>query len=127
MTEKEKQQDFLNSCTRYSYKTLARNPDIYRGSAVKVAGEVVQVIENGNEIQMRVNITKDEYGFYEDTVYVYYTKTSSSRILEDDIVAIYGTMLGTVTYTTVLGAEVTIPAIQAKKVEVISDYRYSSI
>ena len=68
---------------------------------------------------MRVNITKDEYGWYEDTVYIiYYPEDGEDKILEDDIVTVYGTAEGEYSYTSVLGAYITIPKILAEYVEI---------
>lgn len=60
----------------------------------------------------------DEYS-YDDTVYVTYTtKDSDSRVLEDDIITMYGELDGIETYTSVLGSNVSIPKFNAKYVEI---------
>lgn len=60
----------------------------------------------------------DEYS-YDDTVYVTYTtKDSDSRVLEDDIITMYGELDGIETYTSVLGSSVSIPKFNAKYVEI---------
>ena len=67
-----------------------------KGKPVKVTGEVIQSMKStyGNSVTLRVNITKwGTYStYYKDTVYVTYTYPDSSaeRILEDDIITIYG-------------------------------------
>lgn len=67
---------------------------------------------------MRVNVTQGKYS-WDDTLYVTYTpKDGESRILEDDIITIYGEMQPLKTYTTVMGASVSIPAIDAKYIEI---------
>lgn len=50
-----------------------------------------------------------------DTVYVTYYGTDS--FIEDDMVKMWGVMNGTETYTTILGASVTIPKFTAKYME----------
>lgn len=42
----------------------------------------------------------------------------SSRILEIDNVTLYGTSAGTTSYTSTLGAKITIPSIVADKIDI---------
>ena len=86
---------------------------------VYCSGKIVQIIEGKDKsIQMRVDITKDRYGYYDDTIYVFYTyDIGGRRFLQNDIINIYGKVYGRVTYETVLGAKVTLPAIDAKTIE----------
>lgn len=110
-------------CKSYSYKELARNPEQYKGKSVKFTGEVVQVSEASSDLYYsvyRINVTKGNYGYYDDTVYVTFDNSSvNSRILEDDKVTFYGSFQGLKTYTTVMGAELTIPWVQAEYIDVI--------
>lgn len=100
------------------YKTLARTPDDYKGASVTYTGKVIQVQEEGNNVGLRVNVTKNSYG-YEDTMFVVYDKgIVKGRVLEDDIITFWGTSKGLLTYKTVLGAEMTIPQVLATIVEV---------
>ena len=128
----EKKKAFKEACNRYSYDSLARRPDTYKGLNVKLAGKVIQVMEQGNDVQLRVDITQEKASysstyFYDDTILVTYTKTTSERILEGDIVALYGVMAGNYTYTTVLGASLTVPLMNAKYIDRITDRTYNSI
>lgn len=113
--EQEKQ-EFKDSCNTYTYEQLARNPAEMIGTRVKLVGEVIQTMYDGNIIQLRVNITK-ENGYYSDTVYVRYI-IEGDRILEDDIITIYGTAMGEVSYKSILGAEITLPYIEAEYVDI---------
>lgn len=113
--EQEKQ-EFKDSCNVYTYEQLARNPAEMIGTRVKLVGEVIQTMYDGNIVQLRVNITK-ENGYYSDTVYVRYI-IEGDRILEDDIITIYGTAMGEVSYTSILGAEITLPYIEAEYVDI---------
>lgn len=112
--------DFKNSCGSYSYKEIARNPDSYTGKSAKFTGQVIQVINDGNEVALRVNVTKGEYGLWDDTMYIVYSypDSSSPKILEDDIITMYGTLAGNETYTSTLGASVTIPAMAAQYIDI---------
>ena len=119
-TKKEDPKTFKDSCKSYTYKEIARNPDKYNGKNVKFTGKVVQVSEGYfNSVTIRLNVTRDEYGFYDDTIYCDYTYSSGeSKILEDDIITIYGTCKGSTSYTSVLGANITLPKVDVKYVTI---------
>ena len=107
-------------CDSYAYDSLARNPDTYKDLSVVFTGKVIQVLEEGNDVVLRVNVTRDEYGYYEDTVYVTYTRSADEgRILEDDIITFYGNFEGLITYETVLGSTLTIPHVEAKFIDLV--------
>lgn len=108
--------DYKNKCKSYSYKAISRNPEKYKGSYAYFRGEVVQVLEYGDSVTLRVNVTQSPYGYYwDDTVYVtYYNYDKNNRILEDDIIKMYGTLEGTKTYESIFGASITIPRLDAK-------------
>lgn len=117
--QKEKEEtDFKNKCETYSFKEIARNPDNYKGKLLKLTGKVIQVSEGwSNSVDLRINVTKNEYGWYEDTIYCTYKYAEGEdKILEDDIITIYGRCEGDYTYTSVLGASVTLPKISARYV-----------
>ena len=119
-SEADKAAEYKASCTAgYSYKELARDPDTYVGKKAKFTGKVVQVSEGSYSNILRVDVTKGKYGIWDDTMYVTYTpKDGEGRILEDDIITMYGEMQPIQTYTTVMGASMSIPAIDAKYIDV---------
>lgn len=120
--EKEKtEKNFKEDCKTYTYKELARNPDKIEGKKVKLTGEVIQTLYDGDSVDLRVNITKEgTYStYYTDTIYVvYYPEEGEDRILEDDIITIWGTSQGDYTYTSTIGASVTLPLIFAEYVSI---------
>lgn len=116
--------EYKKACKSFSFKDVSRNPDKYKGKLYKIVGEVIQVQESSilfsddKSLELRVNVTKDKYGYWGDTIYVTYTLASGAdRILEDDIITIYGECLGSETYTSVLGSSVTLPSIAAQYIE----------
>lgn len=125
---KEDRSTYIAKCTTIDYNSLARNPNQYKGQNFVFTGEVIQVINNernSNQTALRVNVTPKKYTYsnetyYEDTILVYYKYSSSSesRILEKDIVTIYGQSTGTYTYESVLGSSVTVPSITAMYVDI---------
>ena len=66
---------------------------------------------------LRVNVTNNGY-YYTDTIYVtYFADEDDARLLEDDVVVMYGELKGEKTYETVMGSSVTIPYFTAEYIE----------
>lgn len=122
--DEELEKVYKKNCSKVAYKEIARNPDKYTGQQVKYTGKVSQVIEStwGTSVTLLVNVTKDEYGFYDDAIYVNYTPSSSGegRVLEEDIITIYGEFEGLTSYTSVLGAKITVPQVSAQYIDINS-------
>ena len=112
--------EYRSQCGIYSYDQIARDPESHEKKLAKFTGEVVQVLRKGNEIQMRVDVTLTEYGFYEDTVYVFYTATDNTNILEGDIITMYGELRGMQEYEAIFGNTVSIPRIYVKYIDIIN-------
>lgn len=112
--------NYKSSCKTMKYGSLARSADTLIGEKVKYKGQVIQVLENGNNVQMRINVTSDEYGFWDDTVYVIFSKSENdTRILEEDIVQFWGEVSGLITYQSIFGEDITIPQVNAKYVSIL--------
>ena len=117
----QEEQEFKESCKKYSFEELARNPDKIEGTNVKITGEVIQALYGTNSVDLRINITKEGTytTYYTDTVYVvYYPEDGEDKILEDDIVTIYGTAQGDYSYTSTIGSRITLPLIYGKYVSI---------
>lgn len=125
-TKSEKQiseDEYKKSCITLSYIDLARRPKDYSGTNMSFTGKVIQVTESTifdvTSLVLRVNVTKDEYGLYDDTIYVKYElPEDADRILENDIITFYGECKGAKTYTAVLGNSVTIPYVEAEYIDI---------
>ena len=98
--------DYKSSCKTIDYKTLARNPNKYKGDHFKITGEVEQVIEEDNVLDdntqytVRLNMTKNDLDYWDDTILLNVEiPQDEDRILEDDIITVYGTCQGKYTYT----------------------------
>lgn len=108
-------------CETYAYKDIARYPDKYKGKDAKFEGEVVQVLEDTflgtTTYTLRVNVTYDTF-WYTDTVYVTYKPApGEGRILEEDIIEMYGRLTGTVTYESIFGESIIIPSMDVYYIE----------
>ncbi|MDD6464112.1 MAG: hypothetical protein PUF57_09115 [Clostridiaceae bacterium] len=114
--------EFKAQCSTIGFDTLSRNPDKYKGKKYKFTGEVIQVSESSllgmTFCDLRINVTEGEYG-WEDTIYATVTlKEGEDRILEDDIITIWGTCEGNYTYTSIMGASISLPKIDVEYFEI---------
>jgi hypothetical protein len=107
------------------YSNLMRQSDDYSNSLVYFRGKVAQVQNSyGNNYVLRIDTKQDPFvGYYGDTIWVDYT---GDRLLEDDIIDVWGRFRGLKTYTAVLGNDITIPEINALHVEIVKEYTSSS-
>lgn len=113
------EENYKSLCVSLPYDDLARNPNNYVGQYAVFSGKVIQVQESGKNTVLRLDVTKTEQGIWQDTVYVDYKKKSDneSRILENDIITVYGKMNGIKDYITVLGNQISIPHILVEYIE----------
>jgi hypothetical protein len=120
------EEEFKNSCESISFEDLSRNPDKYKDNKYTFTGEVIQVQENDSwlsdttQVDLRINVTKKTYeyldeDYWEDTIYATIElPEGADRILEDDIITIWGTCDGNYTYESVLGNKVSLPKIDVE-------------
>lgn len=100
--------------TGITYDQLARTPDDFNGQKVKFYGKVIQVMEGDGDIQIRFAVDDN----YDTILYGEYSSSIvSSRVLEDDYITIYGTSVGTVSYTSTMGGKITIPGVYIEKID----------
>ncbi len=95
-----------------TYDDAARNPQSYKGKKICFSGKIVQVVENDTDVVFRIDTGNDEVFWCE-----YKKPKEYSRFLEGDVVRIYGISSGLHTYTSILGAEITIPSCKVKLIE----------
>lgn len=105
--------------TGITYDQLSRNPDSYKNKKVTFSGEVLQVLEDKNEVNIRLATKESSWGGYIDDVLLIHFKSSlvKSRILEGDIITIYGVSKGLHTYETIWGQSLTLPRVEVNKIE----------
>lgn len=114
---------YKKECKSYSYEEIARNPDKYKGEKAKLTGKVIQVGQQqtaDGQIYyiLRVGIKKG-YSYYSNVVFVeYYASQTDPRILEDDIITMYGRLNGEITYESTMGASITIPHFLAEYIDI---------
>lgn len=116
-TELEK---YKASAKEISFAELNKNPDKYKGEHVKFTGEVVQIMESSGKTTFRLAVTKNEYGWsYSDIILVVYK--AETPIVEKNIVTVYGDVYGSYTYESIIGAQITLPRINARYIEKLKD------
>ena len=124
---------YKEKCKNISYEELSRNPSQYEGELVTFTGKITQVMEadeinipffNGDDDKQNTymiyvgynNILED---YYDDMIACLYSPKDSSRLLEGDIVTLYGVYKGLSTYKrTVTKENVKIPQILAPYIDI---------
>ena len=94
------------------YDDLFRYNERYVGESVYYRGQVVQVVGLVDEFYaIRVNVTREQVGFWTDDVLITYERGDGVRVLEEDIIEFVGIVSGLHQYEAVLGNQRTIPAL----------------
>lgn len=103
MSEKEKRA----AAKDFPYKTIARDPDRYAGEYIKVTGEIVQVMEDTFTV---LRLAQDS-DYDQMWVVEYYRPVDAPRVLEGDLVTIYGNCTGLFSYESIMGGKISIPGL----------------
>lgn len=111
---------YKQMCKSYDYTSLARNPNQYMYEKTKVTGYVIQAQETDNTVVILANVTKNEYGIWNNTMWIEYTRKANDelRILENDIIDAYGESRGIINYTSIMGKQMSVPAIKAEYIDI---------
>ncbi len=119
--EKQHINDYKKSCKNYNYKDVLRTPNNYINKQAYWFGEIVQVVEKSkNYSTFRVNVNCEKYYYIDgyscsDSIYVVYR--GSESFIEDDMIKMWGTMNGNITYETIWGNDLTVPKFYAEYIE----------
>lgn len=110
--EQAKQNEINSYNTGITFDNLARNPDQYKNQKVTLSGKIIQVMNGDSYNQYRLAVDGD----YSKVVLlnVSVSLLADGNILDNDMITIQGTSLGTIDYTSVLGSKITVPAVQVK-------------
>ncbi len=107
--------------TNITYEDLARKPDQYKGTLVCFKGRVVQVLDSSSNVTIRLATKNEQYfGYQGDVLYCTISKDflNGGRLLEDDIITIYGKADGIKEYTAILGNTIQIPSVVVRIVDI---------
>jgi hypothetical protein len=102
------------------YDDLFRYNERYIGTLTKFMGQVKQVEHlNGDNYILRIATKKTDYSndYYENVIWVNY---KGDRFLEGDTVYVWGKVIGLKEYTAVLGNTITVPEVDALRMELVA-------
>ena len=125
----ETEEEFKAACKEYAYKEIARNPKNFVGEKIVLTVKVYQIMKGGlwgDEEYYRA-YTNDEYGIWLGDEYIIYDErvNDDTKVLQDDILKVYGTIAGTTEVTRALtGVTEEIPAINMKYLELVDEDAY---
>jgi hypothetical protein len=104
-------EEIKSNASAISYDDLMRYNDVYVGDIIYNRGEILQVSERRTDTYiLRVATKQSTYGYHDDVIYVNY---KGNRLLEGDIIDIWGKSKGLKTYEAILGNQITIPEIDS--------------
>lgn len=111
----KEQEERMSYETGITYDQLARTPDNFVDEKTKFNGEVLQVIEGGDETELRIAVNDN----YDKVIYVWYDSSiTDTRVLEGDNVTIRGISQGLITYESTMGGQISIPSMLVKNIEI---------
>ena len=92
-----------------TYEEMARNGNNHKGEKLQITGTVIQVTDSavgGATLRVATN------GKYDDIYMVQISKNEweSHRLLENDVITFYGYVYGLYSYKSVMGGQITVPA-----------------
>lgn len=105
-------QGFINSAKTIPYNQLNKDAESYAGQKVAYHGQIFQIQESGGQGVMLLSVTDEGYGFWTDHIWVNYNHHVNGA--ENDMVTVYGTVVGTRSYDTQAGGTTYVPEIDAK-------------
>lgn len=98
-----------------SYKELEKNSAKYEGTPISFTGEVLQIQEEELEVtNINTEVRLAINGDINQVVYVTFQDAFGMEgIVNEDMISVYGTLSGSVTYESVAGHQITIPSMDA--------------
>ena len=117
--------EYRAECETVNYKDLCRYPDQYAGKKITITGKVQQIMDANwlsSDKAWRVQTDNDGYGYYLDDEYYAIDKRPSDtiKVLQDDIVVIYGEFTGMTNVTRALtNTTDEIPCIDVAYVDIV--------
>lgn len=119
--------DYKAECQSVDYKELCRYPEKYEGTKIAVKVKVSQIIDanfSGSEKAWRTYTDNSGYGFYADDEYYMLDKRGDDavKILEDDIINVYGEFTGIEKITRALTSTTDeLPCIEVKYADLVDE------
>ena len=93
-TYKDIKTTYIENCKSIDFRYLKKNPKSYVGTQVKFEGKVIEIAEDNNGSVLAIAV-KDGYKSYNYSHRLYViTKKNTNYIVEDDIIKVYGKIIG---------------------------------
>lgn len=105
--------EYKSACISVSYEEFARDKNALEGQKLTFTGEVIQVLDD----TYRINITKDDFGYSDTIIFEIDSDKLSEKILEGDVVTIWGESRGFISYESTFNEIITVPHIRAVYIE----------
>jgi hypothetical protein len=99
------------------YVQLEKDPASLAGTVVVYTGQVVQYDSATGTSNLRVDVTNLGSGLYTDTIWLDVNPSQTGDVFRDTIIKFWGDVVGPYTYTSVTGAQITIPEVNARYVQ----------
>lgn len=100
--------------TGITYDQLARHADDYIGEKIKFTGKVAQIIYDDGFAAARLAVNSN----YNTILYcLFKDDITKGKILEDDIITVYGTASGEYSYKSAMGVPITVPEAMITKID----------
>lgn len=121
------EEDYKTECQTVDYKELCRYPEKYEGTKIVVKVKVSQIIDanfSGSEKAWRTYTDNSGYGLYADDEYYMLDKRGGDavKILEDDIITVYGEFTGLEKITRALTSTTDeLPRIEVKYADLVDE------
>lgn len=97
------------------YGQLEKNPDDYAGQIVHYQGKIFNIREEDGKTMAQIEVTEGDYGFWSDQIMVTYDGTTP--YVENDVVNVYGTVVGKEDYKSVANYNMSAPLVKADYIE----------
>ena len=100
---------------KIAYKKLVENPADYDGQFITVFGRVLQVVEKGPDLQLRIATKGDKDNVVYVVFFNYFSLRQRLPLDKGDKVTASGLFRGPYQYTSVTGEIISIPSIEAEE------------
>lgn len=116
MSKEEEMQDLKDSAITIDYKQLEKNKNRDVGKVAKFKGQIVQILEDGDYTVIRLSVAQASWGWDSNAIlWVEYAGTT--EFVEDDIITVYGRMMGEHSYQSQAGWDISVPSMLAEIIE----------
>lgn len=108
------------SAASIPYNQLIKDPGSLAGRVVTYTGQVFQYDSNTTTSHLIVSITDGGYGFWSDNIWIDLDPATGQSVFNKTVIRFWGTVVGPYSYTTTSNGSITIPEVQLRYLEVVS-------